>query len=318
MLERILVPLDGSALAECVLPHVSALVAATGVEILLLRVLDPLGASTRPVSVDPLDWQIRRAEAEAYLKAIASHLEYKGVLPQTFVMEGRAAESVIEFADEKDVSLIILSSHGQSGLSGWNVSSVVQKIILRSNRSMLVIRAYQQTRDMDDGVRYQRILIPLDGSQRAEIVLPLAERLARAHDGQLLVVHVVEEPEMPRRTPYDGDDMKLHEQITERNRVYASKYLAELEDRIEAPIETRIIVASSVSVALHDIVQQSEVDLVMLSAHGYTGSDNWPFGSTVISFIAYGTTPLLVMQDMPPDRIKPTEAEKAAKQRSGH
>jgi len=74
-----------------------------------------------------------------------------------------------------------MSSHGQSGLSPWNVSSVVQQVILRAHRSLMIIRAYQPVTAELTSLRYRRIFLPLDGSQRAEMRLTLAESLARAH-----------------------------------------------------------------------------------------------------------------------------------------
>jgi nucleotide-binding universal stress UspA family protein len=69
--------------------------------------------------------------------------------------------------------------------------------------------------------------------------------------------------------------------------------------------------------SLHTQVEQEQADLLILSAHGYGGETRWPYGSVVISFIAYGTTPLLVLQDLPQERIEPSPAEIAAKERGG-
>ncbi len=165
MFPRILAPLDGSSLAERVLPHIATMALAYRGEPTLLRVLDPTGAGTRPRPIDPLDWQIRKAEADSYLKGLATQFEEKGLRVNLEVREGKAAESVIEFARQVDASLIILSSHGQSGISGWNISSVVQKIILRALTSVMIVRAYQPAAQEDQQIHYRRILLPLDGSQ---------------------------------------------------------------------------------------------------------------------------------------------------------
>jgi hypothetical protein len=72
-----------------------------------------------------------------------------------------------------------------------------------------------------------------------------------------------------------------------------------------------------VSGSIYDLVDQVEADLVMMSAHGYTGKSRWPYGGLVISFIAYGNTPLFILQDLPRERIEPTEAELAAREVGG-
>jgi nucleotide-binding universal stress UspA family protein len=317
MFEHILVPLDGSSLAECVLPHVVAIARAHGSRVSLLRVLDPARVMTRPQSVDPLDWQIRKTEAETYLRDRALALEMEGLHPGIEVLEGKAAETTIEYAHSRDVSLIIMSSHGQSGISGWNVSSVVQKIILRAQTSFMVIRAYKRAVQPIGTLHYKRILVPLDGSQRAEIVLPPAITLARSHQGEILIAHVIKRPEMPSRTPPCPEDIDLANQVIERNRREVTRYLNEFRERQDVQIDVQLAIGGNIQASLHDIANQSDVDLVCLSAHGYSGETKWPFGSSVFSFIAFGTTPLLVVQDLPAGRIEPTGAELAAMEQGG-
>jgi len=314
MFSHLLVPLDGSTLAECTLPHIAALARDHTAKISLLRVLDPTHASTQPRPVDPFDWQIRKVEAETYLRSVSGRLEAIGLQAEAHLVEGRAAETVIEFAAEQQVDCILLSSHGQSGISGWNVSSVVQKIILRANRSVLIVRAYDTNPTGLEGLKYGRILLPLDGSSRAEVVLTTASALAKAHGAEILAVNVVRVPEMPRRTPPTPEDLELASQLTERNRVEAARYLDEIQARLDVPIETRVLVADNVNAALHRLSESEAVDLVILSAHGYSGETKWPYGSVVVSFIAYGSTPLLVIQDLPPDQVEPSRAEIAARE----
>jgi nucleotide-binding universal stress UspA family protein len=317
MFQRILVPLDGSSLAECVLPHILTIGKSFEAAITFLRVLDPVGAVTRPRPVDPLDWQIRKAEAETYLHSLAERFQGSGLPIDVEVREGKAAESVIEYARSCGADLILLSSHGQSGISGWNISSVVQKIILRAQISVMIVRAYQPAVPEIEQMHYQRIILPLDGSQRAESVLLAAGTLARRQDAILIAAHVVNQPAMPRRTQPAQEDIDLANQLVERNRVEAGNYLQDLQSRLDARVETRLLIHDSASAALHALVEQEKADLVILSAHGYTGGTRWPYGSLVISFISYGSTPLLIVQDIPRDRIEPTLAEQVAQERGG-
>lgn len=317
MFKHLLVPLDGSKLAECSLPHVVSMARATSARITLLRVLDAAAESSQPHVVDPLEWQIRKAEAESYLRGVANRLQEVQLAAATEVLEGKAAESVIEYAHQTQADLTILSSHGQSGISGWNVSSVVQKIILRIRTSVMIVRAYAVCSDDLESTLYQRLMVPLDGSQRAEVVLPAVAALARAHSAEVLAAHVIHKPEIPSRTPPSPEDVQLINQLTERNREEAGAYLAELAHRLDVPIFTRLTVSESVVSSLHTLVEQEQVDLLILSAHGYGGETRWPYGSVVISFIAYGTSPLLVLQDLPYERIEPSQAEMAARERGG-
>ena len=313
MFERILVPLDRSPLAECVLPHAVVVAHSLDSQLILLHVLSPSDRHFGLRAVDPLEWQLRRAEAESYLEGVRARLQEAGVTAQTKVLDGDAAEQILAFARENQVGLAILSSHGQSGLSGWNVSSVMQKVIMRASMSLMIVRAYQPVQPDMAGLRYRRVVVPLDGSSRAESVLPLAATLARASEAQVLLAHVVQRPQMPRRTPPSQEDSDLADRIVERNRSEAEQYLEEVRSRLPpAAVETRLMISNHVATELHKLADQENVDLVLLSAHGYSGEMRWPYGGLVAGFVAYGSSPLLIFQDAPAKEIAPTPAEVAA------
>jgi nucleotide-binding universal stress UspA family protein len=318
MFEHILVPLDGSPLAECVLPHTVAVASAFESEVMLLRVLEQPAAVGRSLFSDLAQWRFGQVEAKAYLGEWTDRLQAAGLRTTNAILEGQAAERIVEFAHDHDVSLILLSSHGRSGLSEWNVSSVVQKIILRAYTSVMVVRAYQPVASALTGMHYQRVLAPLDCSQRAECVLPRAAALARAHEAELLLAHVVSRPEVPHRAPLSQDVIELVNRLTEHNRIEATRYLEELRSQLSPDIQTRLLISDDAPATLHELVAQENVDMVMLSAHGYSSGTRWPYGSMVLNFIAYGTTPLLIVQDLSMDEIERTQAEIAARGHKGH
>jgi nucleotide-binding universal stress UspA family protein len=318
MFSHILVPLDGSSLAECVLPHAVAMAQAFDARSTLVRVLERSTTTGRLKSVDPLEWQMVKAEVSAYLHNVTTRLQEIGIQAENALLEGQAAERVLQYVRNRDVELIILSSHGRSGLSGWNVSGVVQKIILRAYVPTMIVRAYRPSFRELTGLRYRRLLVPLDGSQRAECVLPLATMLAYQHESQIILAHVVKRPEMPRRAPPTSDDIKLAKRVTERNQLEAAKYLEQLKSRLGLNAQIHLLVSDRVAATLHELVESEEIDLVLLSAHGYSGVAKWPYGSVTVSFIAYGTTPLLILQDLPLEEVEPTLAEVAAREHKGH
>ena len=318
MFDRILIPLDGSSLAECVLPHAMAIAKTFEAQVTLLRVLEHPRSPAFSQSIDPLEWQLIKAEAGVYLNDVTNRFQDLGLKTQQVLEEGKAAELIIDFAHRHDINLIILSSHGQSGLTGWNVSSVVQKIILRAYTSTLIVRAYQSAHKDLANLGYPQILIPLDGSQRAENVLPPTMVLSRFYDSQLLLVHLVCKPEMPSRTPLTPVEIELVNQITERNHLEASRYLEEIRSRLTAGVDTRLHIREGDSAELHNLVEAENVDLVVLSAHGHSGNPKWPYGSMTLSFIAYGTTPLLIVQDLSRYEVQTTVAEIIAREEKGH
>ncbi len=318
MFKRILLPLDSSELAECVLPHLVAISKICEPEVQLLRVSEPLGVTARLRMIDPVDWQTRKAEAQSYLAGIAARLQDAGLRVSMQLQDGRPAEQIIEVAHSWDADLILISSHGQSGLSPWNVSSVVQQVILRARRSVMIIRAYQPITTDLTGLRYRKIFLPLDGSKRAEMPLTLTESLARAHNSEILAACVVRQPELPRRTSASREDLLLVNQLTERNQAEAQNYLEDLASRIDLPLQTKLVVSGSISRSLHQIVAENNVDLTIISAHGYSGETTWPYGNVGLGFIVYGSTPLLILQDLPTNQIELTQAEIAARETGGH
>jgi nucleotide-binding universal stress UspA family protein len=318
MFEHILIPLDGSSLAECVLPHGLSVARAIGAKVTLMQVVEQAETGGRTQAIDPLEWHYSQAEAVAYLEDVAERLRMAGLTTEHALLEGEPAVRVIDHAQAKHADLILLSSHGRSGLSGWNVSSVVQKILARAHLSILLIPAYQPKTAELSGLRYRRILAPLDGSQRAECVVPFATALASRHQSQLILAHVVRRPELPRRAPPSKEDQALADALTERNRVEASRYLEELQSRLSLPVETRLLVSEDVAATLQQLALEEDVDLVALSAHGYSGGTRWPHGSLTTSFILYGNKPLLIVQDLPRQVIEPTAAELAVREFGGH
>ena len=320
MINHILVPLDGSSLAECVLPHVLAIASVMSSRVTLLHVLEHPHNGNGTPAVDPVDWHLRKHKSERYLEQIAENLRDSGLTIDYNILEGSPAQSIIEFARNNNVDLITLSTHGNSGLSGWNVSSVVQKILLRSYKSILLIRAYRPTVTDSPEVQYKRLFIGLDASTRAEYVLPVAMRLAQAHKSELLLGTVIQKPQTIDRFPPSLEDSKLIDTIVERSRQSVTHYFDQLITQFSLEgleLNKDILVGEDAIAVLHDMVEEINADLVMLVAHGHSGERRWPYGSVTSSFIAYGNTPLMIMQDLSENEIPHTHAELAVKEGKG-
>lgn len=318
MLNHILVPLDGSLLAECVLPHAVTLARVFDTRLTLLRVVERDQATGLKRVIDPLQWQIRKVEAEAYLDKLVARLNRVGLQAEKVILEGLPQERIVEFTQDRGIDMITISTHGQSGLSGWNVSSVVQKVILHAHVPMMLVRAHTSPATDIAQMSYQRVLVPLDGSRRAECALPLAKKLANFHKSQLLLVHAVVKPEIPRHTPSSEEERQLVDSLTELNQTRADEYLKQLRDQLSPDVETRVIVGGAPAATLQDVVVQENADLVVLSAHGYTSGTRWPYGSITLNFIAYGATPLLIVQDLSPGEMERALARLTTGQAKGH
>jgi len=313
MFDPILVPLDGSPLAECVLPHVVAFAHSFNAEITLLRILENKQAGTSAPLFDLLNWQINKTKAVLYLEKTRTRFQESGLRARISVLEGLEAEGITEYAQNQGMKLIILSSHGRNGLTQWGISNVTQKIILSSQTSLLIVRAHQsgvRLAELSKTALYQRILVPLDGSQRAENVLPAITQLAQFHKAQIHLVQVLQTPEMARQMPPTREDIDLSDRVIARNRDEAGRYLEQVRSRsyLEGvAVQTHLITSENAAVTLHQLVEQEQIELLALSAHGYSGNHQWPYGSMVNNFIMYGKVPLLIVQDLPAKQESPLE-----------
>lgn len=319
-IRHVLVLLDGSPLAECALPWAVAVAQVFAARITLLRVLEtPAISSSTSHHHDAVDWEMRRAEARSRLAAIDRDLKARQMTSAIELLEGRPAEQIINFAGVHQVDLVALSSHGEGGLSGWALSSTAAMVIARTRSSVLVVPAHAAEGQRIGHVRFRRVLVPLDCSPRAECVLPLATALSRAHDAEMILAHVVPEPEMPRRLPPSAEDVAVASQLTERNRLEGERYLGELRDRLEQKLQvgTRIVVSSQRARAIRAIADEADVDLVMVSAHGRTGDALERYGSVAARLLEESSRPIIVLQDLGAGR-EPTRAEDAAQSRPGH
>jgi nucleotide-binding universal stress UspA family protein len=315
-IRHILVPLDGSAVAACALPFAAAVGKVLSARITLLRVL------TAPTGhVDPVEWELARAEAHSQLARFNHQLTAIGLSSGVAVREGQAAEQIIRFAQEHDVDLIVLSSHGEGGLTGWMLSSTAQKVVARTHSSVLIVPAYAAEAARRAELRFDRILVPLDCSPRAECILPVAVALARAHDAEVILAHVVPEPELPRRMPPSSDDVALARRLTERNRLESENYLRNVSNDLSAQgirVQTNAIVSTRRPHAILELADREAVDLIIACAHGATGSANDRYGSTVAHLIQRSSRPIIVLQDLAGAVHESTRAQEAARSHPGH
>jgi nucleotide-binding universal stress UspA family protein len=192
-------------------------------------------------------------------------------------------------------------------------------VVARTQSSLLVVPARAGGPRVGE-LRLRRILVPLDCSPRAECVLPLAADLARAHEAELILAHVVPEPEIPRRLPPSAEDLAVASQLTERNRREGERYLGTLRDWLvgqKLRVAVRLVVSSRRAHAIRAMADEADVDLVIVSAHGRTGDARERYGGVAARLFEETSRPLIVLQDLGPER-EPTPAEEAARSRPGH
>lgn len=147
MYKRILVPLDGSELAECVLPHVESIAKGCGVEeVVFLRVTEPFrqlcdyGGCLSQETIDSMDAD-NKAAAEKYLSQVIKGIRYDGVSVKPEVIAGKPGESIADYATKNSIDLIAIATHGRSGISRWTWGSVADQVLRSACVAVLMVRA---------------------------------------------------------------------------------------------------------------------------------------------------------------------------------
>ena len=147
MYEKIMVPLDGSELAECVLPHVEGLIKGCHVSnVVFVRVVEPPTTSHYgEVSIRPEIYKEmesdRKSKAKDYLDQIKNRLKSEGTELHSEVLVGRVADSLADYIEKNDIDLILIATHGRSGVTRWVRGSIADKILRSSSVPVLMVRA---------------------------------------------------------------------------------------------------------------------------------------------------------------------------------
>lgn len=299
-IRHILVPLDGSPEAESVLPYVEDIASAFSARVTLLRAVE-VGPDVPGRRVDALEWELARVESHAYLAAVAARLAKNGLTANIELVQGHAAEQILLLARRQAVDVIALATHGHGHAHGGTIGTTVQRVIAGAPTSVLIVPGRDVPGASRGEIRLRRMFLPLDCSQRAEITLPAATDLARRHHAELILAHVVLEPELPRRMGPSQEDLELAKALTERNRRAALRYLRDIQNRLKPvaeQVEVRVCVASRRSQALRELAEREDVDLLILSAHGNTGDAHQRYGGVAAKLLQDCQRPIIMLQDI--------------------
>jgi nucleotide-binding universal stress UspA family protein len=296
MLSHLLVPLDGSRLAEAALPAAAALAERLGGRVTLLHVVerDP------PRAVHGEHHLATAAEAGAYLDAVAARAFAPPRPAACHVHEGapdEVVESIVEHAGELGPDLVVMCTHGRGGLGRVLFGSIAQQVIRRGRTPVLLVRPTAGGGAPPFACR--RIVVPLDGNPEHAVALPLAAALARAFGAALHLTAVV-----PTRGTLAGEQAAAGQLLPgataamlELQREELEAYLAEEAGRLAAggAAVTSDVGRGDPAAVIHETAVQTGADLVVLASHGRAGLDAFMAGSVASAVERQATTPLLVV-----------------------
>ena len=141
--QRILVPLDGSTLAELALVEAALLSKLPNTEVILLQVIPPIEdvitSGAQEIGVDA-QWELQKVQGLRYLRSIATRPEWQGVPVNTVVEMGKPAETILAFAEKSGIGRIVMSTHGRTGLGRWVFGSVADKVLRAATTTVVLVR----------------------------------------------------------------------------------------------------------------------------------------------------------------------------------
>jgi len=299
---KILVPLDGSILAEEAIDTAINLAAGGPFSLSLLRATEVHGL---PVA-DPIDAQVRAVrEAEEYLASVRDRLARHGITDvDTSAWYGQAAPAILEGARVKKAELIVMSSHGRSGLGRLILGSVAESVLRRARVPLCIVHgpgtastelpAWQSQGANKRWTTHRRVLVALDGSPAAETILPFVLGFAGplGLDVTLLRVNVPVRP-----TIVEGTALAMLED-PETDQIDAEEYLAPLAvdlRRRGLRVTTRVRSGPAAEEILK-AASESKVDLIAMTTHGRSGLERLILGSVAESVLRTTTLPVLLMR----------------------
>jgi nucleotide-binding universal stress UspA family protein len=315
MPRQILVPLDSSVLAEMALPNAVAMARATGSSLILLQVV-PSAWHTRsagwgiPHSAVTQSQKEVAATAHAYLWGIEGQLRAKGIDVTSRVREGDPAKVIVsEATQDPSITLIVMSTHGRSGLGRFFFGSVSEKVLHASPLPLLLVRSDERKKRArppyeDTYPAYSTMMVPLDGSALAERALQEARLLATATEATLVLVSATPPLPVIGMSMYmEATSYQLYADVWQEESERMAAYLREKADSLRAgglQVKTHMAYGNPAEVIL-EAVDQVEPDLIVMSTHGggssgaLQGLQELLLGSVALKLVQEARLPVLLI-----------------------
>jgi nucleotide-binding universal stress UspA family protein len=302
MYKHMLVPLDGSELAEVVFPYAGEIAASLKLEQLtFLQVIPPEEESLVALHKGYIE---RAAETVGNLCRDLQRTKGAGVCAEKFqsrgvLATGHPAEEILRYAEDKDVDLILMATHGRTGIQRWTMGSVADKVLRASNVPVWLVRAGLSQDIVHDHLPTRKILVPLDGSELAASVLPHAETVVKQSDAGLIevILLAVCDPTMPATYYAPATPVNWDEQVKGWKRK-DEQYLAKIEKRLRDSglnVRSEVLIGKPAETIV-EYATENRVSLIVMSTHGRSGPGRWVFGSVAEKVLHGVTTPILLVR----------------------
>ena len=290
--KHILVPLDGSEFAEQALPAAEALCIAYESRLTLLTVKQKesflksihfsLTFKGRRLSIN--------GERETYLQKIENSLKAKGVEVDHTIRTGEVAESINGLVKEIGVDMVVISSHGRSGVSRLLLGSVANQVLQQATCPIMVVHPIEGVTPAVP--KFKKLLVTLDGSEFAERVLPYV-KASVIFESVVLLISV---PQVPEAEMYGAVVNEIQE-LREHAETEAKEYLEGVSTNLQkAGVNTTVIVTGSrPAQTIVSVAQKEKVDVIMMATHGRGGMDSLVVGSVAERIVQNTCCPVFLV-----------------------
>ncbi len=308
MYQKMLIPLDGSELAEVVFTYAKELAGRLDIDLTLLHISSQTTRDFIPMqkayvkrAADIVKRQAREVQERTLGKAPEKPLKVRGEL-----VTGYPAEEILRYATENDIDLILLATHGRSGLKRWNIGSVAGKVLGASKTPVWLVRAGGEEATPYDKWSSQTLIVPLDGSELAESVLPHVETLAKQRSEkpvEVLLLKVSEPPSIPTYYGPEISGVSLNwgdyiQQETVRRKQSSEEYLAGIEKRIKADrikVSSRVIEGKA-NDEIVDFANKHPESIIIMATHGRSGISRLVYGSVAANLLHGIANPIFMVK----------------------
>ena len=292
---HILIPLDGSKLAERAVAYVPAFMAMGVAKVLLTGVVEEEGHHG-PLQEEDIERE--RNLLATYLEQVAEELRLSTTLEvEAKAIRGRPAETILSEAEAFQPDIVLLSTHGASGATRWRAGSVADKVIRGASWPVLAIGPGAASGEEAPAGKimpaFQTLLVPLDGSELAEQAIPVATRIAEASGATMHLVTVVSPGDLAAGTVWAGNSPALEERLAQD----ANAYLERVYNSQQWPCAAHAAVRFGAPVeALEEFVAANQIDLIVMSSHGRGGLLRSALGSTTDRLTGGSACPVLIVR----------------------
>lgn len=295
MYKKILIPVDGSNLAHVAIPYAERIAAAFGSTITIMYVSHSLEDSHSNMHKLYLEKMVEVIKSE-----ISNYIDKpprKMITVESATVVGDPAQEIVDFADKQNTNLIVMSTHGRTGVTRWALGSVADRVLRATKRPVALIRVRSAEPKVLGKRLISKILVALDGSERSEIIIPYIQNLAWRIKADVILLHVLEPTYGFQKAGgfhYDIYSKKQEESMV----LFYKDYLNGIADKFrKRTIATRYQIRfGNAAETIIDYADKIGADFIAMATHGRSGVSRWVLGSATERVLRMGHTSLFLVR----------------------